>query len=73
MKDGDKVFPVINLSRRALLKGGGALVLGVHLPVLAAGEAAAAPGINSLVPVNAWLKISAAASRSCFCASSTRS
>ena len=59
MKDGDKVFPVINLSRRALLKGGGALVLGVHLPVLAAGEAAAAPGINSLVPVNAWLKISA--------------
>ena len=48
------------LSRRALLKGGGALVLGVHLPLLGTGDAVAATtGVNSLVPVNAWLKISA--------------
>lgn len=55
--------PLVNLSprlsRRALLKGGGALVLGVHLPLLGTGAAEAALGVNSLVPVNAWLKISA--------------
>ena len=47
------------LSRRALLKGSGALVLGLHLPLLEMGEAEAALGVNSMVPVNAWLKISA--------------
>ncbi len=47
------------LSRRAVLKGGGALVLWMHLPLLAPGVSEAATGINSLVPVNAWLKISA--------------
>ncbi len=47
------------LSRRALLTGSGALVLGMHLPLLGAGEAEAAIGTNSLVPVNAWLKVSA--------------
>ena len=43
------------LSRRAWLKGSGALVLGVHLPLLATFEAEAAIGINSFVPINAWL------------------
>ncbi|MEI6557457.1 MAG: xanthine dehydrogenase family protein molybdopterin-binding subunit [Rhodospirillaceae bacterium] len=53
--------PVINLSRRAVLAGSGALVLGVHLPGWGVGEAAAAVGANTLIPVNAWLKISATA------------
>ena len=50
---------LVNLSRRAVLRGSGALVLGLTLPPLVAGEAEAALGVNSLVAVNAYLKISA--------------
>ena len=47
---------VINVSRRALFRGTGALVLGLHLPALSALPAAAAG--NSTFPINAWLRIS---------------
>jgi isoquinoline 1-oxidoreductase beta subunit len=48
--------PLINLSRRAVLKGTGALILGFQLPLLPLSPAAAAG--STALAVNAWLKIS---------------
>lgn len=47
--------PLITLSRRAVLKGSGALILGVHLPFLPVSPAVAG---STPVTVNAWLRIS---------------
>jgi isoquinoline 1-oxidoreductase beta subunit len=47
--------PLINLSRRAVLKGSGALILGFHLPFLPVPAAMAG---SSPMAINAWLKMS---------------
>ena len=49
--------PLITLSRRAVLKGTGALILGFQLPFLPLPPAVAG---STPMPVNAWLRISAA-------------